>query len=265
MNNLIPTIDELKSIEVMCKNANDSKFFTNHNGYAGIFSIAMYAKELGLPVMQCLFGGMHNIQGKIEVAPIMMNNMIRRAGHKIHILKSDSTACILKGVRKDTGEEYECSYTMADAANAGLSGKKNYKDYASDMLFARCLSRLARRLFADVIGSAYVEGEITAPDVEQSSNQPSLNHIRDVTNMIDVESEDCCEQLNESQKDQIHNLLKQINDKVYEENLNKFASNNYNSKDIYDINPKYLSKVMKSLERKISEMKEVEIGETIVA
>jgi hypothetical protein len=263
MNNLIPTTDELKSIEVMCKNANDSKFFTNHNGYAGIFSIAMYAKELGLPVMQCLFGGMHNIQGKIEVAPIMMNNMIRRAGHKILILKSDNTTCILKGVRKDTGEEYECSYTMADAASAGLSGKKNYKDYASDMLFARCLSRLARRLFADVIGSAYVEGEITAPEAESAPNQLSTTLMPEVTKMVEVETE--APRLNEEQCAQLDDLLGQIQDESYHEQLNKYVKNTLKSDDIYTIMPKDFNRVVKSLEKKIAQMKEPVDGETSVA
>ncbi len=264
MNNLIPTIDELKSIEVMCNNANDSKFFTNHNGYAGIFSIAMYAKELGLPVMQCLFGGMHNIQGKIEVAPIMMNNMIRRAGHKILILKSDNTTCILKGVRKDTGEEYECSYTMADAASAGLSGKKNYKDYASDMLFARCLSRLARRLFADVIGSAYVEGEITAPEAESAPNPPIVNQMHDVTKMIEVESEPA-EKLSDDQRDQIDALIDQIDDEAYVTQLTNYVKNTLKSESIYGILPKDFNKVIKSLEKKLSQMKEPVDGETSVA
>lgn len=31
------------------------------------------------------------------------------------------------------------------------------------MLYARCISRLARQLFSDVIGIGYVEGEIIAP------------------------------------------------------------------------------------------------------
>lgn len=159
---LIPSENEIKAIEVMAKNAVDSKFFHNLNGFGGIFSIALYARELGLPPMQCLFGGMHNIQGKIELSARLMNSMIRKAGHRIEIIESSDTKCTLKGSRKDSGETSTISFSLDDAKRAGIYREgSGWTKWPSDMLFARALSRLARRLFPDIIGTAYVEGELS--------------------------------------------------------------------------------------------------------
>ena len=159
-NEIIPTNEEVKTLESMAKYAFESKFFKDM-GFGAIFSIMLYARELGQNPMQCLFGGMHNIQGKIEISASLMNAMIRKAGHKLEILACDEKICTIKGTRSNSGETYEASFTIDEAVKAGISGRDNWKKYTSDMLFSRCLKRVARRLFSDVIGSAFVEGEIS--------------------------------------------------------------------------------------------------------
>lgn len=160
-NELIPQEKEFQIIQTMAKNAVQSKFFDKLGNEAGILSIMLYARELGLPPMQCVMGGMWNIQGKIEISARMMNLMIRKAGHKIEIIKANNEQCILKGVRNDTGETHTESLSVKEAKDLGMYKKGVWETFTSDMLFARVISRLARRLFADVIGTAYVEGELT--------------------------------------------------------------------------------------------------------
>ncbi len=262
MSELIPTNDEIRAIEIMSKHAQESKFFNNLNGYGGIFSIAMFARELGLPVMQCLFGGMTNIQGKIEIAPRMMNAMIRKAGHQINIIKSDDEICTLKGVRKDTNETYECSYAIGDATKAGLTQKQNYKNYASDMLFARCLSRLARRLFADVIGSAYVEGEIEKSPLPTSAN--SMEEVYDEKNTVALPGPTMAErarniektpavpvpktEITEEEWARLDLLLMEVKNPTYLEQLCTFLK----ITDIHNIDPKHYNAVIKSLENQVN-------------
>lgn len=164
---LIPTQAEIQAIEVMAKQAVESKYVEKLGGYAGVFSIAMYARELNIPIMSALFGGMANIMGKITIAPQLMNAMIRKAGHKLKIDSNDQR-CIIEGTRKDTGEKCEASFSVEDARKAGLvKPNGGWEKYPSDMCFARALSRLARRLFPDVIGMAYVENEIEDAEVEE--------------------------------------------------------------------------------------------------
>ena len=160
MSNLIPTKDEVYAIDMMAKHAVSSSLCKDKGDYSNMFAIGMYARELGLPVMQCLFGGMTIINSRITLSAQIMSLMIRQKGHKIEQVKSDDEICTLKGIRTDTGQEMEVSFSVEDAKKAQLTGKDNWKKYPADMCFARALSRLARRLFSDVIGSSYVEGEI---------------------------------------------------------------------------------------------------------
>lgn len=158
---LVPTQEEVQAITVMAQKAHESKYFDKLGGQQGLFSIAMYAREMNLPIMACLFGGMKSVLGKIELAPQLMNGMIRKAGHRIDILESSDTKCTLKGTRKDTQETATVSFGLEDARRAGLiKSGGGWDKYPSDMCFARAMSRLARRLFPDVIGIAYVQGEI---------------------------------------------------------------------------------------------------------
>lgn len=158
-NDLIPQPEEIRAIEVMAKNAVESKYFDKLGGYAGLFSIAMYARELKLPIMHCLFGGMQSIQGKIQISPQLMNSLIRQGGHRLDIDSNDQR-CIIKGTRKESGETCTVTFSVEDAKRAGIfKSGGGWDKYPSDMCFARSLSRLARRLFPDVIGMSYVEGE----------------------------------------------------------------------------------------------------------
>lgn len=185
---LTPTPEELNVYQIMAKKAAESQFFQKIGGEAGLLSIMLMARELGLPPLQSVMGGMSVIQGKVEVSPRMMNTMIRKAGHRLDIIDASDTKCIIKGTRNDTKETYECSYSLEDAKKAGLvrSGG-GWEKYSSDMLFARCLSRLARRLFADVISSAYVQGEISDGEyVEQSDKAQSYGNTEQLSRLQSV-------------------------------------------------------------------------------
>lgn len=161
MSDIIPTQDEFKTLQLIATHAGSSKFFNNLGGVDGILCISLMARELGISPMAALSGGINYILGKVEISPRLMNSMIRQRGHTLDITESSDTSCTIKGTRKDTKETYVCTFTIEMAKKAGLvKSGGGWEKYPSDMLFARCLSRLARRLFADVIGPAYVEGEI---------------------------------------------------------------------------------------------------------
>lgn len=159
---LVPLDHEITVYNTMAKQANASKLYRNVGDEAAVMTIMLSARELGIPPMSALNGGLNVIKGKVEISARLMNALIRRAGHSIQTLKLTDTECTIKGKRADNGDEMTASFTMEDAKKADLlRGGSGWSKFPQDMLFARALSRLARRLFSDVIGVAYVEGEIS--------------------------------------------------------------------------------------------------------
>lgn len=181
---LIPSNHELTVYQVMARNAAQSQLYKQLNE-AQIMMIMLAARELGLPPMLALNGGICCIQGRVELSSRVMTQMIRQRGHSIQIKDLNKQRCTLIGKRCDNGDTMEVSFTWEDAKEAGLTGKAVWKSYCEDMLYARALSRLARRLFADVIGTAYVEGEISGEVVSvQPVHTPPVDEEAELTRFL---------------------------------------------------------------------------------
>jgi hypothetical protein len=165
MNELVLKREEIDAIMVMAEHAFQSKYFEKIGGKSAIFTIMARAREIGMPVMEAVMGGMNIIQGKVEISPRSMNAMIRRAGHKVEIQECTHLICKLKGTRKDTGESLVVTFSIEDAKRAGIC-KGAWITYPDDMCFKSALSKLARRLFADVISTSYIEGETSGAHSE---------------------------------------------------------------------------------------------------
>lgn len=189
-NNLMPSPQEFQMLQVIAKNAQDSGLYSGVGQQAKIFMVLLAARELGVSPMLALNGGIWNINGKIEISARLMNGLIRRAGHSIKIITSNDTHCTLLGKRSD-GDSFECSFNMEDAVKAGLASGNVWKKYPADMLYNRCMSRLARRLFSDVIGNSYVEGEIReAKEVERLEKAEYEEVKQSVPNLPKIEEKE---------------------------------------------------------------------------
>ena len=177
----IPTSQELMVYQAWANNAVDSQMYRSIGKASAIMMIMLAAREYGIGPAQALNGGLHIIEGKVELSARMMSSLIRKRGHKIEPIEESNEKCTIKGTRADNGEVQTVTYTIAMAEKGGLIKEKGaWKKTPEDMLYARALSRLARRLFSDVIGIGYVEGEISdsradmavLEPVRESSNQP---------------------------------------------------------------------------------------------
>lgn len=194
---VVPFENEIKTLSFIAKTAQNSGLYAGVGGESKILMILLAAHELGIKPMVALNGGIWNIQGKIEISARLMNSMIRRAGHSIVLKRCDKEACIIEGKRADTGDTFSSQFTIEDANKAGISGRTTWKTYTEDMLYSRAMSRLARRLFPDIIGTAYVEGEIRDGDIKfdkpltEEIEQPSTIEIP-----VEEVEEDCSETIN---------------------------------------------------------------------
>ena len=207
-NTMMPSAQEFQMLQVIAKNAQDSGLYAGVGQQAKIFMVLLAARELGVSPMLALNGGIWNISGKIEISARLMNGLIRRAGHSIKIIISNDTHCTLLGTRTD-GDGFECSFNMEDAIKAGLSGGNVWKKYPADMLYNRCMSRLARRLFSDVIGNSYVEGEIREAKEVEKLEQVECEEITHKKESKSIEFDEI-ERKNLVNKESIH-ILKDEN------------------------------------------------------
>ena len=79
-----------------------------------------------------------------------MRAQIIRAGHKLEWRKLSSTECVVYGERWHGRGSGEVTWTLDDAAVAGLPRRdSNWKRYPRAMLAARATSELSRLVFAD--------------------------------------------------------------------------------------------------------------------
>jgi hypothetical protein len=164
----LPSKDELMLIEGLaeqaCKMGHYERLMKG-GGKAAILLLLLTAREYDIPPMQALNGGLMNIDGKIEMATHLMCAKIRQSGHSIEVQYGQDEKlgafCKLSGKRKDNGDTMTITYGMAHAQQAGLSTRDSWKKYPREMCYARALGRLARMLFADVLGGIYTIGEIS--------------------------------------------------------------------------------------------------------
>jgi hypothetical protein len=113
------------------------------------------------------------IQGTPSLKPEVMLALVRRAGHSVSGEVTDDAATI-RGKRCDSGDTMTVTYGMDDARRAGLLGKQNWKNHPKDMMWARAVSALCRRLFADVtLGAAYTADELGA-ETDADNNPISI-------------------------------------------------------------------------------------------
>lgn len=163
----MPSEHEMMVFHTMAEQAVSSKMYKGIGEKAGVMMIMLSARELGIPPMQALNGGINIIQGKVEISARMMSALIRKSGHQIQVKECTPNQCILIGKRGDTGETQCSSFSIQEAQSAGLvKPGGGWTKWPKDMCFARALSRLARQLFSDVIGIGYVEGEISSVEVK---------------------------------------------------------------------------------------------------
>ncbi len=167
---LLPTQEEVNVLSTIAQTAADSKHYANMGGMAGLMSVMLYAREVGVPPMTAISGGFHIIQGKVEMAPQLMLMKIRQMGHTVRILEDSASKAVVQGIRCDNGEEHTITYTIEDAKRAGLIKPQGaWEKVPDDMCFWRAIGKLGRRHFTDVIHLAYTEGEIA---IDFETNAP---------------------------------------------------------------------------------------------
>lgn len=209
-NKYMPSIQEMKDLAEICKTLSQAPFYQKL-GASGVLAIWLTARELNVPPMLSLNGGLHNIEGKVSMSAQLMNMMIINAGHKIDVLRLDDEGCRIRFTRvykngSEKSDEYE--FVKKDAERAKYFGepgpngsmlskpKANWVLYPRDMYFARALSGGAKKYLPDVMMNVYVFGEIEDTKLEQVIE--TNNYVSNIDTIGQPPAFNECEKISES-------------------------------------------------------------------
>jgi hypothetical protein len=122
----------------------------------------MVGKELNLPPFASITG-IHVVAGKPVIGANLIATMIaNHPRYSYRVSKSTKEICEINffdsknKLSDDASFIGSCSFTAQEAQEAGLLGKDNWKKYTADMLFARAISRGAKRYAPGIFGGAAV-------------------------------------------------------------------------------------------------------------
>ena len=161
-------IPETQKFELMQREAKvflESGFFRDVQNHAQAIVKVMAGKELGIGPFQAM-SGLNVIEGKIVMNAGLISTLIANSPyHRYEIKEINEKTCRLEFYKKDDqGNEKlkgESSFTIEEAIRAGLANKNNWKNFPSDMLFARAITRGARRFTPEIFaGPVYVPEEL---------------------------------------------------------------------------------------------------------
>lgn len=122
-------------------------------------------KELGLAPLEAMTN-LYIVNGKVALQAKVIGALIKKNGkYDYKVEKLDETECVVSFFQIEGGNKVELgksSFTIKDAAKAGIVNKDVWKSYPRNMLFARALSNGARWYASDAFCGYTVE-EIENP------------------------------------------------------------------------------------------------------
>jgi len=131
-----------------------------------VVAAILFGREIGLGPMTAM-RDIHMIDGRPALAAHRQLALLRKGG--VVLLESEVSAerAYIRAQRRDTGEIMAVDFTYEEAELIRRRGKAlvdgdNWRNYRKDMLWARCVGRLTRRLGPDLLNGLppYVAEEV---------------------------------------------------------------------------------------------------------
>lgn len=150
--------DTFRIAEVLVK----SGFFKDLRDVSQGVTKILYGTELGFGPMASVLG-VYIVEGRPSLSAQLIAAAVQRSGRYTYRVREwTPTACRIEFF--DSGESLgESSFTIQEAAAAGLANKAVWKSYPKAMLWARAMSQGARAYCAEVfMGAIYTPEELGA-------------------------------------------------------------------------------------------------------
>ena len=143
-------------------------------------AVIICGRELGLTMMQSV-RSIHIIEGKPSLSADLMVALVKRSPlcRYFIMVESTATSATYETQREGQPGPERLTFTIEDAARAGLTGKDNWKKYPAGMLRARCKSGLARAVYEDALMG------VGTPD-ERDEEVESMSHHAHVQPVVTI-------------------------------------------------------------------------------
>lgn len=174
-----PSPDEYKMMAQQAQDMIDSGFLPRAiDKPQKALAIMMKGRELNLPPWVAL-SNIHIIEGKPTLSADLMAALVQRAidqkgdGELTSLPPTDKQATV-RYRRWGQSEPQEYTFTMQDAAAAGLTGRGPWKAHPKSMMRARALAHACRAGFPDVVAGMYDPDELQQ---ENAAATPNLDPV----------------------------------------------------------------------------------------
>jgi len=155
MSNALSIYNQFDQIKGAAIALQKSGFFKDVSSEAQAIVKVMAGAELGLPPFASMTG-ISIIQGKPVLGANLIATLIKndpRYDYRVKVATNES--CLIEFFENGNSSG-ETGFTIQEAQAAGLTNKDNWKKYPSDMLFARAISRGAKRHSPGIFGGSPV-------------------------------------------------------------------------------------------------------------
>ena len=123
---------------------------------ADLAVIMITGHELGLSPMQAL-RGLHVVEGRPVLSADLIVGLVKKhpACKYFRLVESTDERATYETMREGEPEPTRITWTIQQAAKAGLTGRQNWKAHPAAMLRARASAALARAVYPDVAMGIY--------------------------------------------------------------------------------------------------------------
>ena len=166
-NNQLAVYQNFDSISKAANALQKSGYFKDVTSEAQAIVKVMAGAELGLPPFASMTG-IHIINGKPALGSNVVATLVKNdPRYNYKIVECNNKVCTIAWT-EDGQPVGESSFTFEEAKAAGITTKSTWQHYTSDMLFARAITRGARRFAPGIFGGSpiYTPEELGA-DVDE--------------------------------------------------------------------------------------------------
>lgn len=176
---IVPIEDTLKLAQTLA----ESGMFKDVKTMQQAFVKVLAGRELGIGSVEAM-RGIDIIEGKLAPNAGLLAALIKRSGRYSYKLRETTAERCVIDFFENSQNVGAATYTMAEAKTAGLAQKPNWQKHPADMLFARAMTRGARRFCPDVFGGSVYSPEEIGDVIEGEAYEVPVRIVDEETGEI---------------------------------------------------------------------------------